>query len=142
MTKPTQATRKTSRKAVQADQPARFSPAVEAYLTDPVIPYQEEIRLIREIILATNPKILEGIKWNVPSFWRGEWFASFHLRSKEGLLLILHRGAKAKALAGERFVQDPETLIKWITDDRCSIAFAGVSDVRKKSPALWAIIQE
>eukprot|EP01031_Cornospumella_fuschlensis_P007315 gene7315-9064_t len=59
-------------------------------------PFKAEIQTLRQAIPAVDPAIAEGIKWNAPSWRTSEYFATTHLRSKTGLGLILHLGAKAR----------------------------------------------
>jgi hypothetical protein len=51
-------------------------------------------RGFRQIILDADASIAEGIKWNAPSFYTSEYFATIQLRAKDGVQVILHLGAK------------------------------------------------
>ena len=66
---------------------------MDAFLASLDHPFLREILALREIILGADPSIVEGIKWNAPSFRTSEYFATFHLRARDGVQLILHRGA-------------------------------------------------
>ena len=70
---------------------------VESFLAALNHPMKPEILAVRQTILGADPSITEGIKWNAPSFRTTEWFATFHLRAKVGLQVILHLGAKARS---------------------------------------------
>ena len=63
---------------------------VEIFLAALDHPLKPEILALRQIILAADPSITEGIKWNVPSFRTSEYFATMHLRAKDGIHVILH----------------------------------------------------
>jgi hypothetical protein len=108
--------------------------AVDGYIKALTHPLKAEIEALRQIILKTDDRITEGIKWNVPSFHCGDWFATFDLRSKEWVQIILHRGSKPKTDIQGHYVQDPKGILKWITNDRCVVRFGG-NDVVAKAPA-------
>ena len=103
-------------------------------------PYEREILALREIILGADPRIGEGIKWNAPSFRTSEWFATFHLRAKDGVQLILHLGAKKRAAAVA--IADPASLLTWLGADRASVRFRGLDDVDAKRAAFAAVIRQ
>ena len=93
-----------------------------------------------------SPSILEGIKWNAPSFYVGseKYFATanIHPRGKAGeaVLVVLHRGAKAKR--GSVKLKDPEGLIEWLAPDRGAVRFRSVGEARLKAPALQAVVRQ
>ena len=87
--------------------------------------------------------IAEGIKWNAPSFRTSEWFATFHLRAKAGVQIILHFGAKVRDRSGARAaIADPESLLTWLGDDRASAKFRDAADVEAKQSAFAAVIRQ
>ena len=59
-------------------------------------PRKAEIEALRTIIRGADKSITEGNKWNAPSYRTVEWFATMNLRSKTGMQVILHLGAKGK----------------------------------------------
>ena len=87
-----------------------------------------------------TPGVTEGIKWNAPSFRTTEWFATFHLRAKARVMVILHLGAKARAGDGIT-VADPAGLLTRLGKDRASVTFADESDVAAKGEAFAALIR-
>jgi hypothetical protein len=116
---------------------------VDAFLAALDHPFKQEILAIRRIILDADPTIAEGIKWNAPSFRTSEWFATFHLRAKDGVRVILHLGAKKRADANPRAsVTDPESLLEWLADDRASIRFSDVHEVNARGAALADLVRE
>ena len=58
------------------------------------------VQALRRTILKADPRISEGIKWRSVSFYCEGWFATLQERSKHGLLLVLHLGAKKRAAGG------------------------------------------
>ncbi|AWM36207.1 hypothetical protein GobsT_60180 [Gemmata obscuriglobus] len=112
---------------------------VESVLATLEHPQKPAILAIREILLAA-PGVTEGVKWNAPSFRTTEWFATFHLRAKAGVQMILHLGAKARAGDGITVV-DPGGLLTWLGKDRASVTFADAADVAAKREAFAALIR-
>jgi hypothetical protein len=115
---------------------------VEAFLASLDHPLKPEILAVREIILGADPSITEGIKWNAPSFRTSEYFATFHLRAKEGVQVILHLGAKARdtSISGGA-VADPESLLEWLGKDRASVKLRDLKDIDAKRSAFADILR-
>jgi len=122
---------------------AEQDPAVVAFLSELQHPRKQEVELVRRIILGVDPEIREGIKWNAPSFRTKEWFATFNLRGKDGVRLVLHMGAKAKETAKTGLgIADPEGLLEWLAKDRCLVTFRDEKEIVAKRAALEAILRE
>lgn len=101
------------------------------------------VRALRAVILDADPRIREGIKWNAPSFRVDEWFATTNLRAKEGVMLVLHTGAKPKASARTGLpIDDPEQLLTWLARDRAVVTFKNRKELTARRPALTAIIRQ
>ncbi len=116
---------------------------VEAFLASLDHPFKQEILAIREVILETDPSIAEGIKWNAPSFCTSEHFATLNLRAKDGLLVILHRGAKKReSLIPHTAIADPEGLIEWLGDDRASAKFRNLEEIHARRSAFVNVIRQ
>lgn len=116
--------------------------AVDRFMAALDHPFKAEIETLRCAIPAVDPAIAEGIKWNAPSWRTTDYFATTHLRSKAGLGLILHLGAKARALPeGGLDVPDPTGLLKWLGRDRAQVEFRSAADLHAKLPALQALLQ-
>ena len=116
---------------------------VEAFLASLDHPFKQEIVLLRQIILHADPRIAEGIKWNAPSFHTSEYFATFHLRARGGVQIILHLGAKRRADSASKVaIDDPESLLEWLGEDRASAKFRDLADVEAKRSAFTSVIRE
>lgn len=116
---------------------------VEAFLAALDHPRKAEIHALRRIILDADPSIAEGIKWNAPSFRTSEWFATFHLREKEGVRIILHLGAKRREDANPRAaIEDPESLLEWLAEDRASVKLRDMNEVDARRIALKSLIRQ
>lgn len=116
---------------------------VDAFLAALEHPHKAEILALRQTLLAADPRIAEGIKWNAPSFRTSEWFATFHLRAKDDVQIILHFGAKVRDKSTARAaIADPESLLQWLAADRASVKFRDAADVEAKRSAFAAVIRQ
>lgn len=98
---------------------------VDAFLEVLEHPLRDDVVRVRALLLSAMPGISEAIKWNAPSFRTEEFFATFHLRSKEDVQLVFHTGAKKKA-AKAKVVLSPkaEALVKWLDSDRALVTLS------------------
>lgn len=119
----------------------RFDPAVNALLDANKHPLRMVIDQLRTIILGVDKSIEEGVKWNTASFKTNDWFATLngpkHIKEP---MIILHAGAKAKGIVLKDRIPDPQSLIKWLGNDRAQIIFKDSTDIKTKQKALQAII--
>ncbi|WP_437618624.1 DUF1801 domain-containing protein [Sorangium sp. So ce1151] len=121
---------------------AQENPAVVAFLRELDHPLKEEVVALRQIILGVSPAIREEIKWNAPSFRTTEHFATFNLRAKDRVRLILHLGAKVKDTAVKGLeIADPAGLLEWLAKDRCLVTFSDGEDVQAKRAALESVLR-
>lgn len=105
-------------------------------------PYKAEIEALRRIILGAAPGISEGIKWKAPSYKTDEYFATTNLREKAGIGIILHLGARVRALGpGGLAIEDPEGLLKWLAPDRAIVRFASASEIDAKGAAFASVVR-
>ncbi len=117
--------------------------SVEKFLAALDHPFKPEIIALRQIILAADPNIVEGIKWNSLSFRTTEYFATFHLRAKEGVQLILHLGAKVRDSATTGIaIADPTSLLEWLAQDRASVKFGNLNEIEAKRSAFVEVIRQ
>jgi hypothetical protein len=115
--------------------------AVDEFMAALEHPHKSAVAAIRQVMVNADPSILEGIKWKVPSFRTTEYFATMHLRAKVGVGVILHLGAKVRAMPSVS-IEDPEGLLEWLAKDRAMVSFVGADDVTAKQPALQRIIRQ
>ncbi len=117
--------------------------SVEAYLRELDHPLKPVLEALRQVILGAHPEVLEGIKWNAPSFWFKDWFATSGVQSKDFVRVVLHLGVKAKEIPPEGLgIMDPLGLLEWHAQDRCSAKFRDLADVEAKSAAFQDIVQQ
>lgn len=116
---------------------------VEAFLAALAHPLEREIRALRAIILRADDRIAESIKWNAPSFHTSEHFATFHLRARDAVQLVLHLGAKPRPDATIRAaIADPASLLASRGPDRATVTVRDLTEVRANEAALVAIVRQ
>jgi len=115
--------------------------SVDALLAGLEHPLRADIEALRGVVLAASDGIGEEVKWNSPSFYLGEHFATMRLNGKVPLQLILHLGAK-KATLPSGAVQDPDGFLQWLGPDRACINFSVPGDVGRRKDALAAILRQ
>jgi hypothetical protein len=122
---------------------ADTSSAVDAFISAQIEPTKTETEALRTAILGSDKNITEGIKWNAPSFKTHEYFATTNLRTKAGVGLVLHFGAKARAIEANRdTIHDPSGLLKWVAKDRATIEFKDAKDIEAKRTALQEVVRQ
>lgn len=104
-------------------------------------PLKAEVLALRELILGADASIQEAIKWNVPSFHTSEHFATFHLRAKNQVQIVFHRGAKAREASGRLPVADPEGMLQWRSNDRAVVCFSSMEEIVAKRGALQEVVR-
>ena len=134
----------TSKSRSQSGKVGTESPgAVDQFMKTLEHPFKAEINKLRRAILAADPSVAEGIKWNSPSFRTSEYFATTNLRAKAGIGLILHLGAKVRELPGGGIkIDDPTALLKWLGKDRAMVEFATRKEIEQKTKALQAVLRQ
>lgn len=119
--------------------------SVDEFMASLASPLKPAVEALRRAILGADSRIEEGIKWNSPSFRRPgtDYFATVNVRPRDGVLLVLHRGAKVKdGSAGRPKIDDPKLLLEWLAADRCAVRFRDPADVRAKKAALQGIVRQ
>lgn len=114
---------------------------LDSLLDDLNHPFRTEIEAVRKIILAADPSIEEGIKWNSLSFRTVEWFATLNWREKSQVQIVLHLGAKVKANAVVANIEDPDDLLDWQAKDRALLTI-NPRDIERTQASITALIQE
>ncbi len=118
------------------------APDVDAWLIGLNHPQKDVIDAVRSAVLASDPRIVEGIKWNAGSFRTTEWFATFNVHGPMGpkvVGLVLHLGAKVRARGVS--VADPAGLLTALGKDRALVTFADLADVEQKAAAFDTLLR-
>jgi hypothetical protein len=106
-------------------------------------PMKREIEEIRQIILSSNKKLTEHIKWNAPSFCiENEDRVTMKLYPPKNIQLIFHRGAKVKAQPKEKLISGHSSFLKWPANDRAVATFTDMDEIKSNKKKLSGIINE
>ena len=117
--------------------------AIDELLRKLAHPFDAEIQATRKAILACDPAVHEELKWNSPSFRAADSFATIHLRHKDGVAVILHKGAKKRAAkAPPLSLTDPTGIVKWLGVDRCLVELRGGDEFAVRVQSLAAIVRQ
>jgi len=116
---------------------------VETFLASLDHPCKPEILAVRQLILAADPTIGEGIKWKAPSFHTSDYFATMDLRAKTGIGVILHFGARKRDISTTGVaIPDPDSLLAWLAKDRAMVTFRDLAEVSARRSAFMNLIRE
>lgn len=106
-------------------------------------PLKAEMQCVLEIIGNANPEITTGIKWNAPSFFYKQWFATVNVRTNDAVQIILHLGAKVRTDINARIdIKDPNKLLQWLGKDRASVKFAIMQETTANETAFRGVISQ
>lgn len=130
-----------NRKAAKPS-PIATDKSVHTYLAHLEHPYKKGVHALRKAILGIDARIREEVKWNAPSFFLEDHFATFRLHPGSIFQLVLHTGAKAKKNPKQFHLDDPQALLKWAAKDRCVMAFASDTDAIAKRAEVTRMVKD
>ncbi len=129
--------------ATRKGQPAPGKRAeVTAFLAKSKHPHQKAIEQLRTMILGLDARISEEIKWNAPSFFIEEHFATFRLHPPKHVQLVLHTGARARSNARAFEVDDPHGLLTWPAKDRAVLTLGSEAELKKHRAAVRRVLEQ
>ena len=106
---------------------------VDKFLKEKDHPLTQEMQKVREIILSTDDRIEETIKWSSPTFMYKGNIASFYFNAKKFVSLMFHKGA---------FIRDDFGLLEGDGKETRVARFLNFDDIEKKEEALQTVIRE
>ena len=109
-----------------------INPEVDEYLRKKGHPMTEEINRVRKIILATDERVEEVIKWSSPTFIYKGNIASFFMNAKKFVSLMFHKGA---------LIKDDSGLLTGDGKEGRVARFDDLDDIEKKKKSLEGIIK-
>ena len=113
---------------------------VTAYLQGVDASIRPGLDRLRQTVQAACAGLTEEIKWNAPSYSHGgEHRVTLGLEKKGGYRVVLHRGAKPKALGAFSFTDDAG-LARWPAPDRGVVLIKDEVDLQTKAEALKRLI--
>jgi len=100
------------------------------------------INTIRHIIINTSPELIEGIKWNAPSYsFKDNDIITFNFKTFENISLIFHTGPKGKDTHfGNHLFNTYSEIIEWVADKRFVIKILDNNWIEKNNNMLKEII--
>lgn len=104
-------------------------------------PHKAGINRLRAAIKGTDPRIVEEVKWNAPSYRLEEHFATFKLYPPKQIQLVLHRGTKPKPVDQPFQLPDPHGLTKWRAPDRCVITMTSSEHAVEVIPEVISMVR-
>ena len=116
---------------------------VTAFLDDLDADMQLQVMTVRDIILETEPALVENIKWNAPNYvFNGQDRLTFNVQNKEGKLkLVLHMGASKKENKhAAPVINEKAGTISWNSNIRGVITFENLEDIITKQAAIAAAV--
>ena len=109
------------------------SSGVTALIAGMAHPLKPLIEAVRQTILAADPAITEGVKWNSPSFYCHGWFATISTRKPTQVDVVFYCGAKVRAnCTVKEVIDDPERLLTWPSKDRALLSFKSDADFQAR----------
>lgn len=115
--------------------------SVDKLVADMNHPLERDIQELRQVVRSASDGIGEEVKWNSPSFYTGEHFATLRLNGKVPIQPILHLGVRGGKIPVDT-IQDPSGLLRWLGPDRACINFTESGDVHKRAGAVQAILRQ
>jgi hypothetical protein len=118
------------------------SAEVDAYMAKLDHAMSAQVEQLRTAILDADARVNESIKWNAPSFFIDDHFATFSLHYPDRVQIVMHAGAKVNQDASQFEVSDPSGLLKWAAVDRASVTFGGKSEVDERLAPFLDILRQ
>ncbi|HEY9425071.1 MAG TPA: DUF1801 domain-containing protein [Microterricola sp.] len=96
---------------------------VEHYLSTLQHPLADVLAELCALVRDSDPRVDETIKWHAPSFFISDHFATTGVVPKGGIRLVLHTGAKKRAVPLVVTIDGSEGLLDWKGTDRAVVSF-------------------
>jgi hypothetical protein len=105
---------------------------VTAYMADLDNPFKELWEEIREIVLSTDSKMSEEVKWGAPTFVYKGNLATFNPRAKKFVNLTFHTGA---------MIDDPEGILEGDAKEARVFRVENAEDLERKKAGLEGVVR-
>ena len=117
--------------------------SVDEFVADLAHPQAELIDAIRAQIKSASPTLVEGIKWNAPSYaLRGNDIITFNLRNYGCVALIFHTGPKGKDThTHTTLFTDESGLLEWVADKRAVLRIRDNETLERHSATIAQLIR-
>lgn len=108
------------------------NPKVDEWIETYDNPQKDLVREVREIILDTDERVEEDIKWQAPTFMYKGNIASFFPKAKKNVSLMFHKGAS---------IDNPDGLLEGGGKTSRVARFEDFDDLAAKKESLQAVIR-
>jgi hypothetical protein len=108
------------------------NPDVDAWFDRYDNPQKELVQAVREVILDSDERVTEAIKWQAPTFVYAGNIASFYPKAKQHASLMFHTGAS---------LPDPTGLLEGEGDTARVAKFTSHDDLAAKAEALRGLVR-
>jgi hypothetical protein len=117
---------------------------VSEFLKSTDHPMKKELKVMYDHICASAPVLTQHVKWNAPSFYHnGVDLITFNLSKKNAILLIFHRGAKAKKIDSKKpLLERNAQLLAWPAPDRGVLTIKGMDDYEKMKSSIKQLVND
>lgn len=116
---------------------------VEAFIQRIEHPLKQELLFLRSIILAAEPKLIEHIKWNAPSYqFEGDDRITFNFFARDKIRLVFHCGVKShERVPKKRLIDDATGRLEWAANNRAVASFASMTEIKTGMKDLVVLIK-
>ncbi|SDT08108.1 DUF1801 domain-containing protein [Microterricola viridarii] len=115
---------------------------VDRYLSELDHPQAGTLAELCAIVRAADPRVQETIKWNAPSFFIAEHFATTGLSPRGQLRLVLHTGAKKLSEPLVVTVAGADGLLEWKGTDRAVVIVRDAEQLEGIREALGGVLRQ
>ena len=109
------------------------SPQVDEFLAKLDHPLKAEIQVVREIILSTDDRMTETVKWGGPTFMFNGNMATINVKSKKFVNLFFQTGS---------LIPDRHGILEGDAAQVRTAHFNDMADVEAKADALRAVVRD
>lgn len=123
---------------------AKVQTSVDEFLKNLESPETALINQTRNEITNASTKLVEGIKWNAPSYSiSGNDIITFNFRNFGNVALIFHTGPKGKDThTGKTLFTGSPGIIEWVADKRFVLKIEGTDWLDENKAMLSGLIKK
>lgn len=115
---------------------------VTAFMASLDHPRKAEIEALRRLVLSADPRLREQVKWNAPSFAVTDDLVTLRLNPPPMLQVVLHTGAKKRAMPLDIAIDDPAGLLRRLAPDRAIIELSSPAEIEANGAALVEVVRQ
>lgn len=106
-------------------------------------PLKDVAEAVRKAIRGADKTLVEGVKWNAPSFQHeGDDRITLNLSAKDRVRVIFHCGARTKAKPRAPIVEHASDLLEWPSHDRAIMTFRSAEEFKAHKKDLTEMVKK